>query len=165
VSLSTNIYLGSKIYRSQGNIENYGPIPPKADTPTSYTVHWSLGNTFNQVSNVEVRAELPLYVKWKGLHSPTGEKISFNSVTNEVVWEVGSVLPDTGSSSKREVYFQIELTPSINQVGSSPVLIEDARLTGIDKVTGLKLNTSASSLNTNFTGDSSFRMGDEKVSQ
>lgn len=165
VSLSTNIYLGSKIYRSEGNIENYGPIPPKADTPTSYTVHWSLGNTFNQVSNVEVRAELPLYVKWKGLYSPSGEKISFNSVTNQVVWEVGSVLPDTGSSSKREVYFQIELTPSINQIGNSPMLVGDARLTGIDKVTGLKLNTSARSLDTNFGGDSTFRIGDEKVSQ
>ncbi len=165
VSLSTNIYLGSKIYRSEGNIENYGPIPPKADTPTSYTVHWSLGNTFNQVSNVEVRAELPLYVKWKGLYSPSGEKISFNSVTNQVVWEVGSVLPDTGSSSKREVYFQIELTPSINQIGNSPMLIGDAMLTGIDKVTGLKLNTSARSLDTNFGGDSTFRIGDEKVSQ
>src|SRR3989338_6520831 len=89
IVLATDITLSSKIVRSAGNLENSGPIPPKADAPTTYTVVWSINNSFNQVSNVEVRATLPSYVKWTNIKSPASEIFSFNPVSNEVVWSVG----------------------------------------------------------------------------
>jgi hypothetical protein len=66
IVLGTDINIYSKVVRSQGNIENTGPIPPKAEVPTTYTVIWGISNSFNQVSGIEVRAGLPSYVKWTG---------------------------------------------------------------------------------------------------
>lgn len=166
IVLATDLNLSSRIVRSIGNLENSGPVPPKVNTPTTYTVHWSLVNSFNQVSNVEVRATLPAYIRWTGQHLPGAENVSFNSVTNQVVWSAGSVLPNTGFGSlKKEAYFQLEFLPSSSQIGESPMLIGQASLNGIDKVTGSKIEFSVSPLNTNFSLDPTFRTGDDVVVQ
>jgi hypothetical protein len=166
IVLATDISISSKTVRSVGNLENSGPIPPKADTPTTYTVIWSISNSFNQVSNVEARATLPSYVKWTNLKSPTGEIFSFNQVTNEVVWNVGSVLPNTGfSSPKKEIYFQLEFLPSLSQIGQNPIILDETSLSGVDKITGLKIGSKAPAITTNFSGDPTFNAGDDKVVQ
>jgi len=164
IILASDVSLLSKTTRSLGNLENSGPIPPKAGTPTTYTIVWEISNSFNQLSNVEVRATLPSYVKWTNLKSPQNEIFSFNQVTNEVVWNVGSVLPNTGfGSSPKQIYFQFEFLPSLSQVGQNPVLLGEATLSGTDKVTGLKIETKARAVTTSFSGDSEFKTGDDKV--
>lgn len=166
IVLATNVSLSSKAARSVGNIENTGPIPPKADVPTTYTVVWSVTNSFNQAANVEVRATLPPYIKWTNLKSPANEIFSYNPVTNEVVWNVGSLLPNTGfDSSPKEIYFQLEFLPSLSQVGLSPVILGEASLSGIDKVTSMKIESKAPAITTNFSEDPSFKIGDDKVVQ
>jgi hypothetical protein len=166
IVLATDLSLAAKTARSLGNIENSGPIPPKAGVPTTYTVIWSISNSFNQASNVEVRATLPSYVKWTGIKSPSSEIFSFNQVTNEVVWNVGSVLPNTGfSSAKKEVYFQLEFLPSTSQIEQSPVILDESSISGLDKVTGTKIESKVQAVTTNFSGDPSFKTGDDKVVQ
>ncbi|MEK7635127.1 MAG: hypothetical protein AAB446_01715 [Patescibacteria group bacterium] len=166
IVLATDLVLTSKTTRSQGSIENSGPVPPKADTPTTYNVVWSISNTFNQVSNVEVRATLPAYVKWTNLKSPAGEIISFNQVTKEMVWNVGSVLPNTGfGSNPKQVYFQLEFLPSISQIGRAQNLIGDTYISGVDKITGVKIESKISGVTTNFSGDPDFKVGDDRVVQ
>lgn len=166
IVLTTNVNLSSKIVRSIGNLENSGPIPPKADIPTTYTVIWSVSNSFNQVSNVEVRATLPSYVKWTNLKTPQSEIFSFNQVTNEVVWNAGSLLPNTGFGfPKKEIYFQLEFLPSLSQIGRTPIILGEAVLSGTDKVTGLKIESKAGEATINFFEDPSFKTGDDKVVQ
>jgi hypothetical protein len=166
IVLGTDLSLSSKIARSLGSIENSGPIPPKINTPTTYTVIWSINNSFNQVSNVEVRATLPSYVKWTNIKSPSSEIFSFNQSTNEVVWNVGSVLPNTGFGSlKREIDFQLQFLPSISQVGQSPIILGQSSISGTDKVTGLKTESSVPAVTTNFSGDPGFKDGDDRVVQ
>jgi len=166
IVLATDLILSSKIFRAIGNIENSGSVPPKADIPTTYTVVWNITNSFNQVSNVEVRATLPSYVKWTNIKTPASEIFSFNPVTNEVVWNVGSVLSNTGfGSTKKEIQFQLEFLPSTSQIGQSPMILGEANLSGIDKVTGLKVNSTAPAVTTNFSGDPSYKIGDDKVTQ
>jgi hypothetical protein len=166
IVLATDIGFSSKITRSVGNLENSGPIPPKANMPTTYTVVWSISNSFNQVGKVEVRATLPSYVKWTNLKSPASEIFSFNQVTNEVVWNVGSLLPNTGfGSPSKEVYFQLEFLPSISQVGQNPIMLGEASLSGVDKITGLEIESKAPAVTTNFSEDPGFKTGDDKVVQ
>lgn len=166
IILATSLSLSAKSVRAIGNIENSGPIPPKADNRTTYTILWSISNSFNQVSGAEVRATLPSYVKWTGLKSPESEIISYNQVTNEVIWNVGSILSNTGfGSAPKQVYFQLELLPSLSQVGQAPALTSEANLSATDKVTGLKVSARASAVSTNFAGDPSFKTGDDKVVQ
>lgn len=166
ILLATDLELSSRSVRSIGNLENYGPIPPKVNTPTSYTIVWSLKNSFNQVSNTEVRAVLPSYVKWKGLVNPTSENIKYNENTNEVVWNAGSVLSNTGyNSNPKEVYFQLEILPSVSQLNSAPILIGDTSLSAIDKITGLKIENILPPVTTNFSSDPTFKQNDDKVVQ
>jgi hypothetical protein len=164
IILGTDLSLTSKLARSLGNIENSGTVPPKANVPTDYTVIWSIANSFNQVSNVTVRATLPPYVKWANLKDPQSENFSQNQITNEVVWNAGSVLPSTGSgSSPKQIYFQLEFLPSLSQVGGSPIILGEATISGIDKITGQKIEFKVPALNTNFSGDPSFKQGDDRV--
>jgi len=166
IILATDLSVSAKTYRSVGSLENSGPIPPKANTPTTYTVYWSISNSFNQVSNAEVRATLPSYVKWNNLHDPSGEIISFDPVTNQVVWKVGSILPNTGFGSlKKEVYFQLEFLPSISQVGQNPFIMGETTLSGLDKVTNASVEAKAPAISTSFTDDPTYRSGNERVGQ
>jgi len=166
IILATDITLSSKTVRSLGNIENSGMVPPKINLPTTYTIVWGITNSLNQVSNVEVRATLPPYVKWTNQKSPQSEILSFNPVTNEVVWNVGSLLPNTGfGSSQKQVYFQLEFLPSSSQIGQAPILLGETYLSGADKITGLKINAKAGVVTTNFSGDPSFKAGDDKVTE
>lgn len=163
IVLATDLFISSSVTRSLGNLENSGPIPPKVNTPTTYTIIWSIENSFNQVSNAEVRATLPSYVKWTNLHSPQSEIFSFNDVTKEIIWKIGSILPNAVGSSKKEIYFQVEFLPSSSQLGQAPPIVGEAKLTGLDKVTGAKVEARAGAATTNFAPDPSFRSGDDKV--
>ena len=87
-------------------------------------------------------------------------------MSNEVVWSVGSVLPNTGfDSPAKEIYFQLEFLPSVSQIGQTPSLLGGASLSGIDKITGLKIETRTGEVTTDFSGDPGFKMGDERVVQ
>jgi len=165
IVLASNVSLSSTAVRSIGDIENSGPVPPRVNAPTTYTVVWGVSNSFNQASNVEVRATLPPYVKWTNLKSPQSEIFSYNKSTNEVIWNVGSILPDTGSGSTKKIYFQLEFLPSSSQIGQAPILLGETSLSGIDKVTGLKLNAKAEAVTTNYSNDPSFKGGDDRVTE
>ena len=166
IILTTDVTLESKVFRSVGNLENSGPIPPKVNIPTTYNIFWDVKNSFNQVSNVEMRATLPPYVQWTSSYSPSNEIVSLDTVTNEVVWKIGSLLPNTGfGSSKKELYFQLEILPSSSQIGTDPIILGGATFSGIDKVTGLRIEKKAPAVTTNFSSDPTFKTGDDRVVQ
>lgn len=162
--LATALTLVPKLVRSQGTIENSGPIPPKADKETTYTVVWSLSNSFNTANSVEVRATLPSYVKWTNVKSPATEDISFNPVTNEVVWNLAQITAGTGYKTvAKEASFQISFLPSVSQVGQSPDLMGPVSIKGTDRVTAATVTSFAPALTTLFSSDPSFKMDDDEV--
>lgn len=162
--LATNLSLIPKLVRSQGLIENSGPIPPKADQSTTYTVVWTLSNTFNTANSVEIKATLPPYVQWTGLISPKSEDVIFNPTTQEVVWRLNQVVAGAGyKTSPREVMFQISFLPSVSQVNTTPDLLGSASVKGVDKVTNTAVQSSALPLNTRFSSDPTFKEGYDKV--
>ncbi len=166
ISLGTDISLNMRVVRSLGSIENSGPVPPRADTPTTYTVIWGISNSLNQVSNVLVRAKLPSYVKWTEIKIPQSESFVYDATAKELVWNAGSILPNTGSgSAKKELQFQLEFLPSTSQIGQVVSLLSEVSLSGIDKSTGQKVEKRLPGVTTDFSGDPSFRPGDDKVVQ
>jgi len=164
VKLGSNLSLAGRIVRSIGPFENSGPIPPRADTPTTYTVVWSASNSLNDVQNARVEAVLPSYVSWVELTSPSSERITFNPTTRQVVWAIGDIKAGTGiGTAPREVSFQISLTPSLNQVGTSPTLVQEMRITGTDTFTNRNLDSTRPAMTTRINTDPSFKQGDEIV--
>ncbi|KKQ33879.1 MAG: hypothetical protein US50_C0069G0003 [Candidatus Nomurabacteria bacterium GW2011_GWB1_37_5] len=128
---------------------------------------WGLSNTTNDVARAEVRAKLPPFsVKWLGKISPTSENVSYNDASKEVVWRVGNIPRGTGlNGNPREVSFQIELTPSIAQIGSVPPLLEESVLTGEDTFANVTLKSTRSKIDTRISSDPAYKGADEIVVQ
>ena len=147
-----------------GAIDNSGPIPPTEGKETTYTIVWSIKNSLNDIENARVTARLPSYITWTGEVKPQSAEVTYNEDTGEVVWNVGTVKARTGyGSSPREVAFQISLKPSANQIGTSPVLINDASLTATDSLTGATVADNSSELTTDIRFDSGYKYGQDKV--
>lgn len=152
IKISSDLTLTSHVTRTTGPFENTGFIPPKAEKQTTYTVTWTVDNTVNTISGAEVRALLPIYVKWLGKSSPGGEDIGFNNNNNQVVWRVGNVDTFTQNTGRRrQVSFQIALEPPVSQVGQIPFLVQDTTLIGVDDFTDVTLTNTQQPLTTRFS--------------
>jgi hypothetical protein len=164
IRVASKIRLLPRILYSIGPFINTGPMPPKSEKETKYTIVWTVTNTSNNVSNAQVRATLPSYVKWLGVTSDA-DKIAYNPVGGEVLWNIGAVTANAQGISSKEIAFQVAFVPGASQVGTVPTIVNEAVLTGEDDFTGLTLRDLRSSLNTRLSTDPNFENGDERVVQ
>lgn len=141
-----------------------GSLPPKAETLTRYNVTWSIRNGSNALSGAVARSILPIYVKWVS-NSSQRENITYNDVTREVIWNIGSVNANTGGANSREGSFIIALNPSTSQIGSVPQLMKEVFLSGTDAFTGTIVKDTYMAINTLLSGDPVFQSGQERVIQ
>lgn len=133
IKVSTDLILTSKALHFTGPLTNSGPIPPKVEQETSYTIVWTVTNSSNEVSDALVVATLPPFITWGDLVSSPTEDISYNPVGGQVIWNLGRISPGTGTVlPAREIAFQVKLLPSISQIGQQPTLINEQRITGFD---------------------------------
>ncbi len=164
VKISSQVNFSSKILHSLGSFANTGPIPPKVGEETTYTANFSLGNTQGNLADAKVVARLGQNVSWLGASSFASEDISYDSLTNTITWDMGTLLSDTGfSSAAREISFQISLKPSLGQVGTAPTLITGIVFSGQDTITGNIVNVSHQPLTTSLANDPAFIQGDDIV--
>ncbi len=149
IKVLTKMSLNAKTSYS-GIISNTGPIPPKAEKETTYTIELSLTNTHNDVSNVRVNTILPQYVTFTNVISPSGENVTYNSDTRTVLWNVGNLPASSGFTySPRKVSFQVKILPSLAQVGIIPDITSEIVATGKDTFTERNIKDSFPPLNTN----------------
>lgn len=142
-----------------------GPLPPKAESETKYTVTWTLSNSANPITGAVARSVLPIYVKWAGLQAGENENVTYNEVTREVIWNIGAVNPNTGFNSNREASFVLTLKPSLSQVGSVPQLMKETLLSGIDAFAGVQVKSKRGPITTLLSNDPNFHSGNERVVQ
>ena len=136
----------------------------KAEKKTTYTVLWKAASSVNDVAGAKVTAKLPPYVSWESKISPSDEDITYDKSTGVVTWAIGTLRAGVGyKMDAREVAFQIGLTPSVAQVGTSPVLIEDATLSGRDGFANVSVSTTHSEQSTVLQDDGGFNSGDGRV--
>ncbi|MES2416437.1 MAG: hypothetical protein V4504_01935 [Patescibacteria group bacterium] len=166
IRVTSDTGFSSKVFHLSGPIVNTGPIPPKAETETTYSVSWNLSNTVNAISGAKITAQLPPYVKFTGTTSPTSEDIKYDPISRKVTWNIGSIPKGTGiTGASKEVYFQIAITPSLSQLGTLPILVGEAVLTGHDDFANVEMRVSKAALNTRLTGDANPVLGSEKVTE
>jgi len=140
-----------------------GSLPPKAESETIYNVTWTLSNSANNISGASARSVLPIYIKWIGKVGSSNEKVTYNEVTREVIWNIGAVSSNTGFSSNREASFAISLKPSISQVQAVPQLMKDVFLSGTDSFTNTIIKNSYRPITTSIINDPNFKSGDDRV--
>lgn len=159
IVVSTKIDLTARAYYFRGPFINSGPLPPKVDQETTYTIVLSVSNAINDVTGAKARLTLPAYIRWLGVTSPGTESISYSAIGGEVVWDIGVISSGVGyNSPTRDVSFQIAIVPSLSQVGESPSLIQNPRLEGRDTLSDIQLSDTASNqVTTRITSDSGFK--------
>lgn len=166
VRFASDLAALARATRSVGAFSNTGPIPPKAETQSTYTIIWSLTNTTNSVDGVQAVATIPSYVTWLGNVNPPSENVSFDATTGTVTWNVGEVKSGVGfSSAPRQLQFQVSFVPSVSQVGSAPVLVNDLMIQGTDRYTGTPLQVNRAAVTTRINSDPTYVNGSETVVQ
>lgn len=147
ILIASRLGISQSLNYSSGPFANSGPLPPEANSRTTYTVTWSVSNAGNSAEGVSVRAALPPYVEF--VSSGDDSSVRYSPLTNEVVWNVGSVRENAGlAGSAITASFQIAVEPSRSQIGSAPVLLRQASIEGRDSFAGSRLQSSAAALTT-----------------
>ncbi len=137
---------------------NSGPLPPTVGQSTTYTISWQVKNYYNDLKDVKVKATLPSNVSLTGKMFPEEQKnnFTFDSQSREIVWNIGDLSAGQGILNQApSISFQISFWPDSSQIGQTPVLINEARISGQDQWTGETLQTTSPSINTSLPDDSS----------
>jgi hypothetical protein len=166
LKISSFLKLLSRGFRSIGPFENSGPFPPKVDNETTYTITWTATDSWNDVKGAKVVAILPPNVKWTGYTSPDSENITYDNTSGQVVWNVGDMKANTGSTyPTREVSFQVSITPSVSQLGQDVPLLNEAVISGTDAFSGARVGETKAQVTTNITSDPQYNEGIGRVVQ
>lgn len=130
VVLASALSVAAQVSRNGGSFANYGPLPPRAEQETSYTVTWSVKNSANTVANGVAQAVLPPYVKF--IKGDSG--ITYDQNARTVKWSLGDITAGAGYTRPlRTASFQVAITPSTSQVGTTPQLMGAMTMTGQDR--------------------------------
>ncbi len=139
----------------QGDQLGRGPLPPIVGEETKYWIFVNLRGTTNPIENVSVEAELASGVRLTGKQTVSvGEPIEYDPDSNTVSWSAERIEPTFPPGSKVVgLAFEVGITPTEAQIGTSPVLLSNVRITGRDAVTGEFVSGSGSIVSTDLPFD------------
>lgn len=157
VRIISDVGFSAKALYYSGAFANTGPIPPKAEQSTTYTIVWALSNTANSISKAQITSSLPAWVNFVERISPAGENLTYNPSTRKIVWNIDRIPRGAGITGPiRVVSFQVSFKPSLSQVGGIPNIINESVLTGHDDFANVEVRVNKGPLNTKLESDASF---------
>jgi len=156
-SVSSHTVLGNsdisiipKTLHQEGPFDNTGPMPPVANQTTDYTLLFQATNSSNDITDARMITTLPRYVEWSDGISPSGESrnVEYNPATREIIWEIGELSSGigVGTTPPRQLYVQVAVTPSTDQIGKTLALTTDIIMTAEDAFTESELRFKKSPL-------------------
>ena len=162
--VKSEMVLTTKLLRTIGPFENRGPFPTKAENGSTFTVNVQVANSFNTIKNAIYKTTLPNYVEWTSQTSPSSAQVSYDPLTRTVSWKIGDIPSGTGYSTPlKEVFYQVGFKPSISQIGSTPVVVNEQMVTGSDGLTGGASKAAYGALNIKIEQDPAYVFGQDHV--
>ncbi len=161
IKLNSTVILGAEARYGGSNIENSGPVPPKVGEETTYIIYWSVTNVHNDISSAKAVSSLPTGVGFTGEISPDSEqeRISFNGRTNQIVWDIGNLENGVGViSPKKEVSFQVSVTPQAGQAGKELILLNSSIITAEDLFTSDIIKYEIKEKNNKISDDMNYKV-------
>lgn len=156
VKVATTVILSSYSLYTSGS--NSGPVPPRANKATTYTIVWNAQNKGSAVAGGVVTATLPSYVSYTGQTSGAGA-FSYNEKSRTVTWTTGDLMQNRNIQGS----FQVSVTPSTSQRGSAPALVSPASFSGHDRFANVDVSASAEPATTETTNDLGYVAGNGVV--
>jgi hypothetical protein len=148
VKVATTVALRAFSRHSSGPLSNSGPIPPKANQATTYSIVLNAQDGASAIAGGTVTTILPSYVSYTNLTSGTGT-FSYDSGSRTVTWSTGDLMQ--GASAQG--VFQVSLTPSTSQKGTAPELTGPVSFSGYDRFAGVQISATAVSVTTETKAD------------
>ena len=146
--VETTVVLSAAALHASGTLANTGPVPPRANQATTYTVVWSARDLGSALAGATMTATLPSYVSYTGKTSGAGS-FSYDGASRSVTWNAGD-FPQGGSAQGS---FQVSFTPSTSQKGSAPALTGAASFSGYDRFAGTQISATAAPATTETPAD------------
>ena len=155
IKVATSLTFSGRSLYSSGPFKNTGPWPPVANSETTYTLQLTLSNSVNSVADASVSGTLPSYVRFTGATSPSDGSIVYDPNSRSVTWKAG----DVPAGATKTASFQVALLPSVTQHGTSPILMNQQQVTGIDRFTQKPISFMGAEITTQATQDPGFMSG------
>jgi len=165
VKVNSKLDFVARAVYSTGPFQNTGPLPPKANIQTTYTVLWSLVNTSNDLDGVTVTAVLPSHSHFLNNISPSGTNLKYDATRGTITWNVGRLPAGLSGAPGAEVAFQIALLPSVTQADQTLPLVTNMSAQGTDLFTGSTLSDSLNIIDMHIATDPNFQESWARVSQ
>lgn len=154
VRIASEPQFASKVTHFVGPLANRGPIPPRVNEETTYTVSWTIVNTSNDLESVAVRTRIPVQVRWSGAIVPGDAAVTYDPVRHEIVWLAGRIPAGTGvSTPAREAHFQLGVIPSTTQLAKPVPITEGIEFSARDSYTGREFSQSEPAASTGLAAD------------
>ncbi len=153
ISGSAKLRAAARYYTSEGDQLGRGPLPPKVGKATRYWMFASLETGAAETRDGVVTFQLPSDVTFTGRSAVTaGQDLALEGST--LTWRIGTIDAHAGELSEApSASFELSLTPTPEQVGTSPLLLSNASYTGTDTWTGEALSSHQAGLTTQLPGD------------
>lgn len=148
VKVATAATLTVSSLHSSGPLGNNGPIPPKTDQATTYSIVLNVRGGGSAVAGGTVTTILPSYVSYTDVTTGMGT-FSYNDASHTVTWNTG----DLAQGVNAQGVFQISLTPSTSQKGFTPALTGPVSFSGYDRFAGVQISATADPVTTETKGD------------
>lgn len=129
--ISTKLAVDRMVDRNSSVFADSGPVPPVAEQATTYTITLTTQNGSNDVLDAVVTTSIPQFVNWLDKVSGDGD-VTYNPISKSIEWDAGSI----DANKVRTVSFQVQLVPSLSQIGTTPAILGETRLKATDRFTG-----------------------------
>lgn len=165
VPIATTVTLQTigRYFTNEGDQLGRGPLPPQAGKTTKYWIGWALRSSTNAIKTIVLRAVLPTSIQWSGKSMVNkGKNMIYDPATREVRWTHDLLEPISDECACAEGGFEVLLTPLIEDIGTTPTLVKDISLDGIDTWTETPVRATVKDITTELADDALAR-GHERV--
>lgn len=145
---------------NSGIFSDTGPVPPKAEQKTTYTISLMVDNGTNDISGTTVTATLPSYVTWEDKTSGVGV-FSYDKIKRTVSWNAGKVESNAVSVGS----FQVSIIPSKSQLDSAPTLVGEQFMRADDLFTSTVVRDSNPAITTEILPEAGYPKGNGRVTE
>ncbi len=129
------------------SLTNTGPIPPKPNIDTTYSVSLNV-SAQNALSAAKVSFTLPVYVSWRNTSTDTS-RIAYDSKTRTVTWNIGQMKENEIATSE----VSLSVRPSQSHTGQSPPITSGVVLEADEADSRARIKTTLSPLTTRIIGE------------
>lgn len=143
-----------------GAFPDSGPVPPKADTATTYNIGLVVQNGTNDLTDTVVTTVLPTYVTWLGKTEGSGS-ILYDQIKRTVTWNAGNIDANKATFAS----FQVSVTPSKLQINTAPTIVQDQHLKANDRFTGTVVRVENPAVTTEMSTETGQEKGNGRVTE